>query len=404
MNLSEKKIIVGVSGGIAAYKTAHLVRLLKKAGAEVQVIMTESATTFITPLTLATLSENPVLIHFQKQEAGEWNNHVQLGLWADALLIAPAGANTLAKMAHGIADNLLIATYLSARCPVFFAPAMDLDMYQHPAVIENIKLLRSFGNILIDAEFGELASGLYGKGRMAEPEHIVAHLENFFSSVLPLKGKKVMITIGATCEYLDPVRYLTNASSGKMGFALAECACNSGAEVTAIVGNVTTQTNNPKIKQIQVKTALEMWRESENIFPDMDYVIFCAAVADYRPKQVATHKIKKNDETLIIEFVKNPDIAFELGKKKQKHQFTIGFALETQDALANGRQKLINKNFDMLVLNSLENPDTGFGYDTNQVTILTANQEIAFPLKTKKEVAQDIWENALKLSIDKSKT
>ncbi|MCS7003839.1 MAG: bifunctional phosphopantothenoylcysteine decarboxylase/phosphopantothenate--cysteine ligase CoaBC [Cytophagales bacterium] len=402
MSLKFKKILIGVCGGIAAYKSAHLIRLFKKQGAEVQVIMTPESTAFISPLTLSTLSEKPVLIHFQKKTEGEWNNHVALGLWADVMIIAPATAHTLGKMANGIADNLLTAVYFSARCPVFFAPAMDLDMLIHPSVKRNIEYLQSIGNYLIDAEVGELASGLYGKGRMAEPEHIIQTIEKFFCPYRPLEGKKVMITLGATREYLDPVRYITNASSGKMGFALAEHAHNLGAEVFAIVGSVSSQTSNSQIHQIHVKTALEMFEKSRELFSLMDYAIFCAAVADYRPKTVHSQKMKKSSETVTLELIKNPDIAQELSKFKKEHQITVGFALETEQALENARLKRIRKHLDIIVMNSIENPQSTFEYDTNQVVVITPTQEISLPLKSKKEIAQDIWKIILSFEKEKS--
>ena len=390
MILKGKRILLGVTGSIAAYKAAHLVRLLKKQEAEVKVVMTASASHFITPLTLSTLSQNPVLIDFVKDKTGMWNNHVELGLWADALLIAPATAATMGKMANGIADNLLLACYLSARCPVFFAPAMDLDMFTHPATSRNIIQLQKDSVVLIDAEAGELASGLEGKGRMAEPENIIKTLEDYFAPKSLLKGKKVLITAGPTKEFIDPVRYITNASSGKMGYALAEAASDCGAEVKLISGPVDILPPLGNISTTVTNTAKEMYAAALSIYKDVDIAIFTAAVADYTPKIVAQQKIKKQGDTMQIELVKTHDIAAELGKKKKINQFNVGFALETENELTNAKEKLKSKNFDMIVLNSLRDSGAGFGVDTNQVTIIESDKELKINLKSKKEIASDI--------------
>lgn len=388
--LAGKRILLGVSGSIAAYKSALLTRLLVKAGAEVKVVMTPSAHDFITPLTLSTLSKNPVLTNFTKDETGEWNNHVDLGLWADAVVIAPASANTLAKMATGICDNLLIAVYLSARCPVFFAPAMDLDMLQHPSTKNNIQKLTSWGNRLLDPTHGELASGLVGTGRMAEPEEILKSIEHFFSSG-PLKGKKALVTAGPTHEAIDPVRYISNHSTGKMGFAIAEELANQGAEVTLITGPTSLSKDLNGIKVIAVNSADEMYAASVQHFADADISVLSAAVADYKPAAKADQKIKKKDENLILELVKTKDIAAELGKLKRNGQIIVGFALETENETAHAEKKLTSKNFDLIVLNSLNDKGAGFGHDTNKITIIdSAKESKEFNLKSKKEVARDI--------------
>jgi len=386
-----KKIIVGVTGGIAAYKAAILIRLLIKKGADIQVLMTPFAEKFITPLTLSTLSQKPVLKMFYNPENGDWNSHVDLGLWADAFIIAPATANTLGKAANGIADNLLLTTYLSAKCPVFWAPAMDLDMFKHNAVQKNIKTLKSFGNHIIDAETGELASGLEGKGRMAEPEHIVSYLENFFIEKKKLRGHKVLITAGPTYENIDPVRFIGNRSSGKMGFAIADIFSEYGAEVTLISGPVNIKTNNQKVNIISVQSAEEMFTETEKHFPNNDIIIFAAAVADYTPKNPAQSKIKKKSNTLNIDLKPTKDIAKELGKRKTKNQISVGFALETDNELVNAQKKIKKKNFDFIVLNSLNDKGAGFGYDTNKISIIDKDNNITeFELKSKTEVAKDI--------------
>jgi phosphopantothenoylcysteine decarboxylase/phosphopantothenate--cysteine ligase len=389
--LSGKKIIVGVSGSIAAYKSAILIRLFVKAGAEVRVIMTSAAKDFITPLTLSTLSKHPVLSEFTNGDQGLWNNHVELGLWADALVIAPASANTLSKMAHGQCDNLLLATYLSARCPVFFAPAMDLDMLQHPSTQSNIHKLESWGNLQITPTFGELASGLEGNGRMAEPEEIVRFLENHFSASQKLKGKHVLVTAGPTHEAIDPVRFIGNNSSGKMGFAIAEQLALEGANVELIVGPTHLSPATSKVNVTRVTSAQEMYQACIARFAQMDIAVLAAAVADYRPVHTADQKIKKTSDHLVIELTKTHDIAAELGKQKKPQQLMVGFALETENEKANAQKKIVAKNFDLIVLNSLNSPGAGFGHDTNQVVIINKNgQEQNFNLKSKKEVAKDI--------------
>lgn len=389
--LKGKKIILGITGSIAAYKAAVLVRLLVKSGAEVQVVITPSARTFITPLTLSTLSKKPVLCDFVKNDAGEWNNHVAMGLWADALLIAPASANTLAKMATGLCDNLLLAVYLSARCPVFVAPAMDLDMLQHPATKSNLHHLRTLGIRLIDPEHGELASGLVGTGRMAEPETIVQYLETFFGQTKRLAGKKALVTAGPTHEALDPVRFIGNNSSGKMGFAVAEALASEGASVTLVSGPTSLLTKHPLVSTIRVTSAEEMYNASKSIFPQADITVLSAAVADYRPKDVAAQKIKKVDSELTLSLAKTTDIAAELGKQKKDGQFIVGFALETEEEENNAKKKIAAKNFDMIVLNSLNDAGAGFGYDTNKVTLISKDGQVTrTELKSKMEIAADI--------------
>ncbi len=389
--LSGKRILLGVSGSIAAYKTAALTRLLVKAGAEVKVVLTPAAAGFITPLTLATLSKNPVLTSFTKSETGEWHNHVELGLWADVMVIAPASANTLAKMSGGLCDNLLIAVYLSARCPVFIAPAMDLDMLQHPSTQSNIQKLVSWGNRLIDSGYGELASGLVGHGRMAEPEEIIAQLTSFFEGSQKLKGKKALVTAGPTHEAIDPVRFIGNNSSGKMGYAIAAELANQGAEVNLVTGPTDLPLSNPLIKLSKVTSAEEMYQACIALFPSTDITVLSAAVADFKPTTKADQKIKKTDAGLTIDLVKTRDIAAELGKMKKPAQFTVGFALETENETANAEKKIAAKNFDLIVLNSLNDNGAGFGHDTNKITIINrSNQARKFSLKTKKEVARDI--------------
>jgi phosphopantothenoylcysteine decarboxylase/phosphopantothenate--cysteine ligase len=391
--LHGKKIIIGVTGSIAAYKTAVLIRLLVKSGAEVKVIMTPSAHDFITPLTLATLSRNPVLTGFVKDESGQWNNHVDLGLWADAFLIAPASANTVAKMANGICDNLLTAVYLSARCPVLVAPAMDLDMWQHAATQSNLDKLKSFGHSIIEPGFGELASGLTGKGRMAEPEELHDYLVNFFLSRQPLQGKHALVTAGPTHEPLDPVRFIGNHSTGKMGFAIAEELAKAGAHVQLITGPTALHTKHPYITVKQVMTAEEMHRACIQLFPEMDITILAAAVADYKPMTRAEQKIKKKEETLVIELVKTHDIAASVGKMKSDKQLLVGFALETHDEVNQAKKKIESKNFDLIVLNSLQDEGAGFGHDTNKITLIDRNHHIqSFPLKSKTDAARDIVE------------
>ena len=388
--LKGKKIILGVTGSIAAYKAAFFVRLLVKAEAEVKVIMTKASKDFITPTTLATLSKNPALSEFTRNEAGEWNNHVDLGLWADAMIIAPASANTLGKMANGLCDNLLLATYLSARCPVFFAPAMDLDMYQHPSVLHNIEKLKGYGNHLIEAEHGELASGLVGTGRMAEPEHMVTVLEQFFSGK-PLDNKRVLITAGPTYEAIDPVRFIGNHSTGKMGFALAEEAANQGAKVTLVAGPTHLNTQHPNIDLVRVRSGKEMYEACLKVNGDADVNILAAAVADYTPKEVAEQKIKKKTDEMSLELIKTTDIAKELGARKHNGQINVGFALETTSEEENAKEKIRKKNFDLIVLNSLNDKGAGFGHDTNKISIIDKENKIRkYELKSKKEVAKDI--------------
>ncbi|WP_298223415.1 bifunctional phosphopantothenoylcysteine decarboxylase/phosphopantothenate--cysteine ligase CoaBC [Flavobacterium sp.] len=390
--LRGKKIVLGISGGIAAYKTAHLVRLFIKAGAEVQVIMTPASKDFITPLTLSTLSKNPVHSSFfnEDDDNAQWNNHVELGLWADLMLIAPATANTLSKMANGNCDNLLIATYLSAKCPVYFAPAMDLDMYKHPSTMASFHALHQFGNVMIPAETGELASGLSGEGRMAEPENIIAFLEADLESKLPLKGKKILVTAGPTYEAIDPVRFIGNHSSGKMGFDIAECAANLGAEVVLISGPSHLNVKNKNINLIRVISAEEMYQASHQYFEGMNVAICAAAVADYKPKIVADQKIKKTEDHFSIELEKTKDILASLGQIK-KQQFLIGFALETENEIENAKLKIQKKNLDLIVLNSLQDEGAGFGKPTNKVTFIDRNGTIEnMELKSKEAVAADI--------------
>jgi phosphopantothenoylcysteine decarboxylase/phosphopantothenate--cysteine ligase len=390
--LRGKKIILGICGGIAAYKSAVLTRLLVKAGAEVKVVMTPSAHHFITPLTLSSLSKNPVLTSFEKEKTGEWNNHVELGLWADAMIIAPATANTVAKIANGLCDNLLMAVYLSARCPVWLAPAMDLDMLQHPATQSNLEKIRSFGNILIDPAYGELASGLTGTGRMAEPEDILKQVEFFFTRNQRLKGKKVLVTAGPTYEAIDPVRFIGNHSSGKMGFAIAEALAHEGATVNLVAGPTDQHTSHPAITVKHVTSAEEMYHACTAVFDSIDITVLAAAVADYRPAVQATEKIKKNG-SLTLELTKTHDIAASLGKLKHNGQFVVGFALETQQEQENALKKLESKNFDMIVLNSLKDAGAGFGHDTNKITIIDReHKSTSFALKDKKAVAHDIVE------------
>ena len=397
MYLKNKNLVLGVSGSIAAYKSALLVRLLVKAGANVKVIMTDAAKDFITPLTLSTLSKNPVLSSFTEGSNGVWNNHVELGLWADALVIAPASANTLAKCANGICDSLLLATYLSARCSVFFAPAMDLDMLTHKSTQNNIQKLRAYKNIIIESEVGELASGLEGKGRMAEPEHILEVLEQHFGFNQDLFNKTVLISAGPTQEDLDPVRFISNHSSGKMGYELADTFAKAGAIVKIVSGPVALKASS-LVEVVKVRSAEEMYEKMSESHEDADIVIFAAAVADYTPKHKADQKIKKNDSEMFIELDKTTDIAAELGKLKSENQIHVGFALETNNELANASSKLERKNFDMVVLNSLQDKGAGFRYDTNKITILYANDEQnEYELKSKELVAVDIKNAVLKI-------
>jgi phosphopantothenoylcysteine decarboxylase/phosphopantothenate--cysteine ligase len=390
--LSGKKILLGITAGIAAYKTATLVRLFIKLGAEVKVIMTPASKDFITPLTLSTLSKNPVHSTFyDKEEENElWNNHVDFGLWADYMVIAPATANTLSKMANGTCDNLLLATYLSAKCLIYFAPAMDLDMYIHPSIKQSLETLQSFGNVMIPATSGELASGLVGEGRMAEPEDIVSFIENDVLSKLPLKGKKLLITAGPTYEAIDPVRFIGNHSSGKMGFAIAKAAANLGAEVFLISGPSHQEVSNALIHRIDVISADDMYKAAHHYFKDVDIAILSAAVADYKPKNIASQKIKKKDLTLEIELSPTKDILASLGSIKE-NQFLVGFALETNNELENAKSKLKRKNLDAIILNSLQDKGAGFATDTNKITIIDKDlNQKSFELKSKIEVAKDI--------------
>ena len=390
--LHDKKILLGISGSIAAYKTPLIVRLLVKAGAAVQVVMTDSAKTFVTPLTLSTVSNREVLSSFtnEENENAVWNNHVDLGLWADAMLIAPASTNTLSKMSQANADNLLVATYLSAKCPVFFAPAMDLDMHKHPANKSNIEKLIDNGNILIPATSGALASGLEGEGRMEEPKQIIAALETYFLEKSPLSGKKIVITAGPTYEPIDPVRFIGNHSSGKMGYALANCAAKLGADVTLISGPTAVNKTHPNVHVLAVITAEEMLEACTDVYDAADAVIMSAAVADFKPSNKANQKIKKRDGLDVISLTPTTDILAYLGKEK-KHQVLIGFALESENAIANAQDKMIRKNLDAIVVNSLTDRGAGFGYDTNKISFLQRDKNpVNYPLKSKEEVAKDV--------------
>ena len=390
--LSGKKIILGISGGIAAYKTASLVRLFVKSGADVKVVMTPSAKDFITPLTLSTLSKNEVHSTFysQNDENALWTNHVELGLWADFIIIAPATANTLAKMANGTCDNLLLAVYLSAKCLVYFAPAMDLDMYKHQSTVNSFSKLESFGNIMIPAETGELASGLSGEGRMAEPENIVAFIENDIADKLPLRGKKILITAGPTYEAIDPVRFIGNHSSGKMGFDIADCAAKNGAEVILITGPTHCKTKYKNIKIVSVVSANDMFEACHEFYNNVDVAIAAAAVADYTPSEVAQQKIKKTGVSLTIALEKTKDILASMGNLK-KNQFLIGFALETENEIENAKLKIQKKNLDLIVLNSLRDEGAGFGKPTNKITFIDSNFVVEpQELKSKEDVAVDI--------------
>ena len=409
MSLTGKRILLGVSGSISAYKSALLVRLLVKAGAEVQVIMTESAQAFITPLTMATLAKRPVLSTFIQTGTGQtgdgnWNNHVELGLWADAIVIAPASAHTLARCATGLSADLLTAVYLSARCPVFFAPAMDVDMYQHTTTVENLRRLESFGNHIIRAEHGELASGLIGEGRLAEPETIVQVLNQFFRHraenteqvtgagvIERLVNKNVLITAGPTQEAIDPVRYISNHSSGKMGYAIAKAFAQAGANVTLVSGPTALPLPAPTVKRIDVRSAQEMFMAAQSVFEAADITILSAAVADYTPAHPADKKIKKKEAIFSIELTKTTDIAATLGEQKRANQWLMGFALETDNEYENALKKLHSKHLDWIVLNSLQDSGAGFGHDTNKITVIHKDgQTHKFPLKSKEEVAQDL--------------
>jgi phosphopantothenoylcysteine decarboxylase/phosphopantothenate--cysteine ligase len=397
--LTGKKILVGVTGSIAAYKTAWLVRLLVQAGAEVKVVLTKGSLDFVTPLTFATLSKNPVYSDFTEDtDKGTWTNHVALGLWADLMVICPASANTLSKMANGQSDNFLLTTYMSVRCPVHVAPAMDHDMFLHPGTQNNIQKLREFGHLILEPNEGELASGLVGKGRMVEPEEILSKIIDHFNPDLPLKGKVALVTAGPTYEMIDPVRFIGNFSSGKMGFVIAEALANLGAKVKLITGPVSISTSHLNIDTIKVRSAEEMFIACFEIFETIDVAVLSAAVADYKPISQATEKIKKKDTSLHIDLTPTVDIAASLGKKKLAHQRIIGFALETNDEESNAIDKMKRKNFDMIVLNSLRNEGAGFGNDTNQITLYWPdNKRKEFGLKSKVSVANDITQEIVKM-------
>ena len=396
MTLKGKHIVLGITGSIAAYKAAYLSRLFIKAGAEVQIVITPAGKEFITPVTLSALTGKPVVSEFFTANDGTWHSHVDLGLWADAMVIAPATAATLGKMANGIADNMLITTYLSMKAPVFIAPAMDLDMFAHPSTTRNIELLRSYGNFIIEPASGELASHLTGKGRMEEPEKILSSVEDYFDKQNSLSKKKILITAGPTYEKIDPVRFIGNYSSGKMGFALAEECASRGALVTLVTGPVSLKTNHPDIMRIDVESADEMFNISTELFPAMDAAILCAAVADYKPRQQAEEKIKRAGDELLLELTPNKDIAAHLGKNKRNNQVLIGFALETNDEEQNALKKIEKKNLDFIVLNSLNDQGAGFRHNTNKITIIGKdNSKENYPLKSKAEVAKDIIDRTL---------
>ena len=391
--LKGKHIILGITGSIAAYKAAYLLRLFIKQGAEVQVVMTPAGKEFITPVTLSSLSGKPVVSEFFTANTGEWHSHVDLGLWADAMIVAPATASTIGKMAHGIADNMLVTTYLSCKAPVFVAPAMDLDMYAHPSTRHNLELLRSYGNHIIEPATGELASHLTGKGRMEEPEQIVAVLDRFFYRPQPLAGKRVLVTAGPTYEKIDPVRFIGNYSSGKMGFALAEACAEAGAEVTLVAGPVSLTTSHASIHRVDVESAVEMYQAAVDAYDRADAAIMCAAVADYAPETVSDVKLKRSGEERVLHLKPNPDIAAELGRRKRPGQCLVGFALETNDEESNARLKMEKKNLDFIVLNSLRDAGAGFRCDTNKVTVIGREGELVeIPCKLKTEVAADIVE------------
>ena len=391
-----KKIILAVTGSIAAYKAAFLTRLLIKAAAEVQVLMTDAAKYFITPLTLSTLSKKPVFTEIISEES--WNNHVELGLWADAMVVAPCTATTLAKLANGMSDNIVTATYLSARCPIFIAPAMDLDMWKHPATVRNLDLLRGYGCHLIPVGHGELASGLVGDGRMAEPEEIILFLNNFFNKIQDLKGKKILVTAGPTYEALDPVRFIGNRSSGKMGVAIADELAERGAEVILVLGPSKLQAEHPSVLTLKVESAQQMYEAATAHFSECDAAILAAAVADYRPKHVSDIKIKKKEGDMTIELEKTLDIAATLGSRKQAHQKLIGFALETNSELENALSKLKRKNLDFIVLNSLRDAGAGFSHNTNKISIIFSENNVKeFDLKNKDDVAKDIVDELVQL-------
>ena len=396
--LSGKKVLLGISGGIAAYKTPNLVRCLIKKGAEVKVVMTDSAKDFVTPLSLSTVSKNPVHSSFKSDdEDGVWNNHVELGLWADFMLICPATANTLFKMANGNCDNLLLGVYLSCKSETFFAPAMDLDMYKHQSTKESINKLISFGNILIPPAHGELASGLSGEGRLPEPHEIVDFIEKHYTKNLPLEGKKVLISAGPTIEQLDPVRYISNHSSGKMGYSLAETALSLGAEVKLISGPTNQSISSENIKIVHIKTGNELLEAIRNDYNNSDIVIMAAAVSDYKPIEFSEKKIKKDNNELNIKFEKTTDILFELGQNK-KNQILVGFALENNNELSNAKNKLEKKNLDLIILNSLNDEGAGFGYDTNKITVVDCLGKVTpYTLKKKDEVADDVFKHIIEL-------
>lgn len=399
--LENKKIVLGITGSIAAYKACLLARLLIKKGAEVQVVMTPAAKEFITPLTLATLTQKPVVSEFFDCRDGSWHSHVSLGLWADAMLVAPASASTIGKMANGIADNMLVTTYLSMKAPVFVAPAMDLDMYAHPSTQQNLQRLLSFGNHVIEPGTGFLASTLEGKGRMEEPERIVEALEQYFASQQALSGKKVLITAGPTYEKIDPVRFVGNYSSGKMGFALAEVCAEQGAEVTLVCGPVSLQTSHPAIHRIDVESAAEMYEAATKHFKKADIAILSAAVADFTPQTTANKKIKRKGDDMVLRLQPTQDIAAALGAVKRKKQILVGFALETDNELENAVDKMERKNLDLIVLNSLRDKDAGFRVDTNKVTIIDRHHGLtAYDTKSKREVAKDIIEKVVKLKVE----
>ena len=388
--LRGKKIVLGITGSIAAYKAAVLIRLLIKKGAEVQVVITPAGKEFITPITLSALTSKPVISEFFAQRDGSWHSHVALGQWADAMLVAPATASSIGKMAHGIADNMLITTYLSMKAPVFVAPAMDLDMFAHPSTTANLDTLRSYGNHIIEPAEGELASPLVGKGRMEEPEHIVAYLERFFTQRDELAGKHIVITAGPTYEKIDPVRFVGNYSSGKMGFALAEECASRGAQVTLVAGPVQLKTSHPAIRRIDVESCAQMYEATTAAFTEANAAILCAAVADFTPETTADTKIKREGDDLVLRLKPTHDIAAALGRMKQPHQRLVGFALETHDETAHAQDKLRRKQLDFIVLNSLRDSGAGFRHDTNKVTIISASHAEEYPLKSKAEVAKDI--------------
>lgn len=388
--LNGKKIVLGITGSIAAYKACLLIRGLVRKGAEVQVVITPAGKEFITPITLSALTSKPVISDFFAQRDGTWHSHVALGLWADAMVVAPATASTIGKMANGIADNMLVTTYLSMKAPVFIAPAMDLDMFAHPSTQQNLQRLRSYGNHVIEPTSGELASHLEGKGRMEEPENIIRVLERHFAATLDLAGKRVLITAGPTYERIDPVRFIGNYSSGKMGMALAEACARRGAEVTLVCGPTPLRCSHPSIRRVDVESAEEMYNASTSAFDGTDAALLCAAVADFTPEQAADRKIKRESDDLVLRLKPTRDIAQALGQMKREGQILAGFALETHDETAHAREKLERKNFDFIVLNSLNDPGAGFRHDTNKITIITRTGSTPYPLKDKKEVAEDI--------------